>query len=87
MPGRGTGPGGRQAGTHVGRGQHSRTPELLRSAVSAPIRGAPAQEADPDLALLELGLRWNLLWGLWALGLSTGRTAEGPCGLSGFCRL
>lgn len=68
MPRRGTGRGGRQAGTHVGRGQHSRTLELLPSVVSAPIWGAPAQEANPDLALLELGLRWNPLWGLWAVG-------------------
>jgi len=23
----------------------------------------PAKEANPDLALLELGLKWKLLWG------------------------
>ena len=50
---------------------------------------APAKEANPDLALLELGLKWKLLWG--TLGLGTGRgaggTAEGLGEPSGFHHL
>ena len=30
--------------------------------------GAPAKEANPDLVLLELGLKWKLLWGTLGLG-------------------
>lgn len=75
MSERGTGGGCGQAGTHVGRGQHSQTFEFLILRSLNPHWGSSAHEANPNLAHLELGLKWKLRWGRLALDPS-GRMAE-----------